>query len=110
MRYERKFRINPKDWEKLLQFIQTKNVPANVEGETQPYKAAGIAGTIPAPTGLATITFETTDPQLSKEFDDLIFKAGKETSRQIVFSPAVSSPVIVLGKKFAVNITATVPD
>jgi hypothetical protein len=92
MKYEGKFQINPKDWEKLRQFIQAKSVPAVVETDTQPYKAGGIPGTINVPIGLATITFETANSQLCKEFDDLISKLEKEY-RDELFSHLLFPPL-----------------
>ena len=84
-RYELQEKIPgfPEIVEEIANLLRNKDVQWGIENQTNGKRGDEIEGTINVPVGEATLTVETSDPNLKKDLDDLISRLEKVHDRTL---------------------------
>jgi hypothetical protein len=77
MSYTRRFLAYPEILEEIANLLHNKDVRWGIENQMNDKRGDEIEGTINVPVGEATLTVETSDPNLQKDLDDLISRLEK---------------------------------
>ena len=83
MSYKKRFQAYPEILEEIANLLRHKDVQWGIENQTNGKRGDEIEGTINVPVGEATLTVETSDPNLKKDLDDLISRLEKVHDRTL---------------------------
>lgn len=81
MSYTRRFQAYPEIVEEVTNLLRQKDVQWGIENQMNDKRDDEIEGTINVPVGEATLTVETSDPNLQNDLDDLISRLEKVHDR-----------------------------
>jgi hypothetical protein len=81
--YKKRFQAYPEIVEEIANLLRNKHVQWEIENQTNGKRGDEIEGIINVPVGEATLTVETSDPNLRKDLDDLISKLEKVHDRTL---------------------------
>jgi hypothetical protein len=82
MSYKQRFQTTiPNVYEKIDEFLELNDAEGKIENDIGKYKGSGVSG-IPASSGWATLTVNTSDGHLINELNDFFLKLDTEFNSQ----------------------------